>query len=90
MNNPINCAPRASNEPFECPECEGEFVMHDNDKMCKDCGLLVGVDSGEDPSEWAEWEEHRRENYDGFYGEDRVKMVGGFAGVWFYTDNELF
>lgn len=84
---------RPSHEPFECDGCEGPLIMDDNgDKRCFDCGLLasaVEVEK-ETTNPWCEWREHRRENYSGWYGDERVKMVGGFLGAWDFENDSIF
>lgn len=72
----------------ECGLCEAEgtFVIHEGDKLCTECGhapssrrSTVETDRKD---EWQQWFEHRAEHYSGFYGEDRVKMVGGFESAY--------
>lgn len=78
-------APRIDDDR-ECPVCtaEGSYVRYDNDLVCRVCGhaphSVNTVDEQEDA--WTQWWEARRE-YDGLYGAERVKMVGGFASVYF-------
>lgn len=66
-----------------CDVCDAKqsFVLYEHDKVCKECGFTP---SGDDTSQyeqetWDDWWEHRRNQYSGFYGDERVKMVGGFA-----------
>lgn len=70
----------------ECSECEdGVYYKYDHDLICGDChhapdgeSTYSGVSAD---SPWEDWWEHRTE-YDGFYGEDRVRMVGGFRSAY--------
>jgi hypothetical protein len=87
----IETAPSTDNEDEECGICEaeGSFVLYDGDKVCKECGHAPAGGSGRDSlsdgggdTEWADWLQHRRDEYDGFYGEDRIKFVGGFASAY--------
>lgn len=82
---------KPTHEPFEC-DCGGEFVMYDGDKVCDDCGLLSGTESVDVDVDgpWGDWwEERRSDRYSGWYGEDRVKFVGGFLSPWFTEEGEL-
>lgn len=85
----IDTAPVANedDEDAECDNCEGgTYVLYDGDKLCRDCGYLAGSRprQTEDGDEWSSWQQHRRdhEDYSGWYGEDRIKMVGGFAAAY--------
>lgn len=73
-------------EPEECDVCgaEASFVKYDNDKTCKKCGYrpTESTITSKKKSEWEQWWEHRSDMYSGLRGEDRVKMVGGFASAW--------
>jgi ribosomal protein L37AE/L43A len=72
----------------ECPVCgaDEEYVLYEGDKMCSECGHAPdpgarrSVTANESP--WESWWDHR-EQYDGFYGENRVRMVGGFVSTYF-------
>ena len=74
---------RPMNEPYACDECDGPYIMHEGDKMCARCGLLSGSADTEEVDPWEEWREHRDEHYEGWTGEERIKMVGGFASPYF-------
>lgn len=88
----ISTAPRVPNdndEPQQCDVCaaENSFVLYDNDKLCSECGYApdsqedsFDFDGNSDP--WLSWWEYRRANYSGWYGENRVKFVGGFESPW--------
>jgi hypothetical protein len=72
-----------SDEYVACDNCEsGTYVLFDGDKVCDTCGVLAkrpeGVSRTSNP--WGSWVEHRRshDDYSGWFGEDRIKMVGGF------------
>jgi len=83
----IETAPSLDEEDVECAVCDAEesFVIYEGDKVCKECGHAPsggGRSVTTDDSEWADWLQHRREEYDGFYGEDRIKFVGGFAAAY--------
>lgn len=74
-------------EMGECPLCgeEEAYVEHDNDKMCENCQYapLASADHREDTDKWTEWRSHRSEEYSGWHGRDRIKMVGGFTRPYF-------
>lgn len=74
-------------EDEECAICDGEntFVLYENDKVCKQCGHApTSTDRPSDntETEWSRWEQHRREEYSGFYGDERIKFVGGFTSAY--------
>lgn len=78
-------------EPFEC-DCGGEFVMHDGDKLCADCGLVSGSESVDVEVEgpWGNWwEERRSSDYSGWTGKDRIKFVGGFVSAYVAEEGGL-
>lgn len=78
----------------ECPLCgsEGTFVRFDFDTMCTSCSYSP-ADSGESvpqksvQTQWSDWHEHRDEEYDGFSGDERIKMVGGFAHAYQFGED---
>lgn len=88
----ISTAPSVPNdddEPTTCDVCSAEnsYVLYDGDKVCSECGHAPDgrqeqftTDDVADP--WAEWFSHRRAEYAGWYGEDRIKFVGGFASAY--------
>lgn len=87
----VESAPYDPNaEERECPICEheGDYVLYDNDSVCEHCGHVHGGDEpqDEDLTEWSRWRRHRRnhDDYKGWLGEDRIKMVGGFAAAYEY------
>lgn len=64
-----------------CNHCDnGVLHVQGAEAVCDSC--YVVIDSDRPPktvkSEWELFWEHRDE-YEGFYGPDRVKMVGGFG-----------
>lgn len=71
----------ADDEPSECAICDSEdsYIRYEGDTVCIECGHVRGGDEpmSEGKNPWVEWWEHRDENYDGFYGPDRIKFVGG-------------
>jgi transcription initiation factor TFIIIB Brf1 subunit/transcription initiation factor TFIIB len=77
-------------EPMQCPICgsENSYIKWKFEKMCEDCGHVRGGQQSRGQrnrtSEWERWWEHRRssDEYSGFRGENRIKMVGGFVGPW--------
>lgn len=72
----------------ECPLCgaDAPYVLYDDDKMCEECGHVPGVGGKvEEQSEHEQWREHRRENYSGWTGPDRIKFPGGFAHAYDFT-----
>jgi hypothetical protein len=73
-------------EPEKCEICgtEEPYVKYDNNKTCKCCGHLPNHSTSDDDNSnpWQSWWEHRADMYSGFYGKDRVKMVGGFSSAW--------
>lgn len=71
-------------EKVTCDNCEAEepFVQYDNDTVCTECQYVRGTYKHDTRSEWQQWLEHRDATYSGFYGDERVKMVGGFASSY--------
>jgi hypothetical protein len=72
----------------ECPLCgaEAPYVLYDGDKMCGECGHVPGV-GGDDKDAHESWREHRRENYSGWTGPDRIKFPGGFASAYDFGED---
>lgn len=68
----------------ECYSCkDGNFLAVGNELVCENC--MYSPD-GEEPvmtfeDPWEKFWEHR-EQYSGFHGPNRVKMVGGFAHAY--------
>lgn len=66
--------------------CDGTFVDMDHEHVCNRCGYVRGTGGQEErsyrerhlPDEWVSFEKERSQ-YNGFYGPDRIKFVGGFA-----------
>lgn len=76
-------------EQHECPICAAEdYVLYDGDKMCANCAHTPGVEPSRGlprrKQSWEDWQAHRRQNddYEGWTGSDRIKMVGGFVGAY--------
>lgn len=65
--------------------CEGTFVRYEGEHICRDCGHVRFSDHDDTPRSmrdpW-EWFEEQRNEYSGFYGRDRVRMVGGFLRAY--------
>lgn len=80
----LELAPRATNEPLECTNCEcGTFVIHDHEKLCKDCGYIAGTghDDSEVLDEWELWRKIRNQKFeDG--KEPRRRVVGSYIHVY--------
>jgi hypothetical protein len=78
-------------EDDECPVCgaENSYALYDGDKVCSQCAHVPSHDTREEETvdEWTEWQQHRAERYSGWYGEDRIKFVGGFASVYHSTED---
>lgn len=75
----------------DCPVCDdGEILKGDYEKFCDTCHTVIDADAfvHEEKGAWERWWDHRDEEYDGMYGDKRIKGVGGFESVWFYTDDE--
>jgi DNA-directed RNA polymerase subunit RPC12/RpoP len=79
-------------EAVECPHCTHErpYVRYDGDTVCQHCGYVRGSDSvsrsasSTPQPQWSTWWNHRSSEYDGWYGRERVRMVGGFAAAYDY------
>lgn len=74
----------------ECPICEEGILLQGHyEKFCSSCWTVIDSNAfpDSDESEWEQWQKHRHEEYSGLTGQDRVKMVGGFEGPFFYTDD---
>jgi hypothetical protein len=91
----LDTAPAANDEDEECPICEeSSYVLVDNEseKVCANC-LHAPTSTTEKTvspdNEWDEWHAYRRQDeISGFYGPDRVKMVGGFTGAWSFGNDD--
>jgi len=70
----------------ECNVCgsEGTFVLYDGDTLCTECSHSPSArrDGTSDTDDWDDWFQHREEEYEGWYGEDRIKFVGGFGHAY--------
>lgn len=74
----------------ECTVCdEGEYMRDGYELICSQCQHTPAHDDlrpTEGPGTWDLFNQSRAD-YSGFYGDERVKMVGGFARVYdFETD----
>lgn len=78
-------------EERECPVCEreGSIVLHDGDKVCRNCQFTTSSESQRrrEESAWDEWHDHRDDEYEGFYGDDRIKFVGGFSSAYEFGED---
>lgn len=88
----IDAAPVANedDEDASCDDCgSGTYVLYDGDKVCRDCGYLAQPQDSPTTDDWSTWVEHRRSNddYSGWYGENRIKMVGGFAAAYEFGED---
>jgi ribosomal protein S27AE len=86
----IDTAPQIEDEERECPNCgeDGTFVRYDGDTVCSECHYTSTPSnriSDREP-QWSWWWKHRRDEYSGWYGDERVRMVGGFYSAWDYDD----
>lgn len=75
----------------ECPVCgaeDGSYVRYRGDTVCSRCGHVPTPSNPDFTTEtpWEDWWKRRRANddYDGWYGEDRIRMIGGFIGAYDY------
>lgn len=72
----------------ECPVCMAEaYVLYEHEKMCANCGHTPSPEGSSGlvttpREEWKDWHQHRREEYEGWYGEDRIRFPGGFVGAY--------
>lgn len=70
----------------ECWHCEEDtYIQRGHERFCPTCfhapdGYPKEAEGHVD--EWRAFWEHR-ETYEGYYGEDRQKGVGGFASIHF-------
>lgn len=63
----------------ECSNCEdGEYISLEHELVCDTCYYVPAKSTPvSQPDAWEQfWQ--ARDEYDGFYGPDRVKHVGGF------------
>jgi hypothetical protein len=70
-----------SESPDACTiqDCDGEYVYEDGTKYCDTCHYApTKQPSTNQKGVWESFWSHRRDNYSGFYGQERVRMIGGF------------
>jgi len=63
-----------------CPICEeGETYAGDDEEYCPHCYTILSDKTTyiDDRDVWEQWWDHR-ESYDGLYGPDRKRAIGGF------------
>jgi len=77
-------APEIEYDSGECSVCgaKNTFVRLDGTKTCSNCQYAPEPPHERGVDEWEQWWERRSEQYSGFYGNGRIKMVGGFEHVW--------
>jgi len=88
----VEAARRVAKESqHECPLCgaDAPYVLYDGDKMCEECGHVPGAGGNTSDDEHEDWREHRRENYSGWFGPDRIKFAGGFASAYDFGSDFL-
>lgn len=77
----------------ECPteDCEGELLQAEHERFCNECYTVMDEATfpNNNRSLYARWHEHRRSEYSGFYGSDRVKMIGGFSRPYFVGEEKV-
>jgi hypothetical protein len=83
----LQSAPQIEDEERECPNCaeDGSFVRYDGDTVCRECQYTPTPSkptSGREP-QWSWWWNYRDEEYSGWHGDERIKMVGGFMEPYF-------
>lgn len=89
----LDTAPTADREEddADCGLCDGVYVLFEGDQVCRKCGHISGTGGDtemtyrqrQQPDPWREFHRARRsDNYSGFRGPDRIKMVGGFAAAY--------
>lgn len=65
--------------------CGGTYVRYENDITCRECGHMYDEHTTVDPlSTEGAWERfwNERKDYDGHYGHDRKRCVGGFVSSY--------
>jgi len=71
----------------ECPLCAAEqpYVRVEHQTVCNHCGYVRGSQNDAQEREagtWQSWWDYRENEYSGFRGDGRVRMVGGFSFVY--------
>lgn len=75
----------------ECPFCEEDAIVKDEqkvEKFCSNCYVVLSKETFEDATDesdpWADFDAYRRESdeYGGWTGPDRIKFVGSFLQPW--------
>jgi len=83
---PLEAPTAEEDRQHECPNCETEspFVIYDGDKVCQHCAHVPGTVNARAASDddWQHWWEHRRREYSGWHGHERVRMIGGFPATY--------
>jgi uncharacterized Zn finger protein (UPF0148 family) len=73
----------------ECHLCgEGTFLKRGHELVCDTCGHAPDPDSTVQRTDSWELFWSSREQYSGFTGPDRIRMIGGFAGAYEYGGEE--
>jgi len=83
----LNAAPSVpQEEEEECPHCEAtaSYIRYEGDTVCRECGFTPHPSGRPSSTEnpWGSWHEHRAAEYDGWFGPERIKMVGGFVSAY--------
>lgn len=74
----------------ECIVCEdGRYLRDGHELICSVCQHTPSHDVSPNGGTHGSWESFRRlrEQYSGFYGPERVKMVGGFLGAYDFDED---
>lgn len=73
----------------ECVLCgESNYVQNGSELVCPECFHVPIHESKRRTEKHDPWDffDRKRDEYSGFYGPERVKMVGGFARIYFEED----
>lgn len=85
----LDTAPRIEDDA-ECPICGGEatYVRYENARVCEVCGHAPTSTNVGESDDWEEWWMHRKssDEYSGWLGPSRIRMVGGFKYVYHEDD----
>lgn len=84
----IDGARPAIHEPFTCDLCEqGQYVLYENDKVCRACGYVLGTGENDLPDDpWERWRIIRNTKFE----EDqdvRKRVVGSYQHAYTYGNS---